>query len=95
MQIAQYFEFRFAHDDESGACELFYWRDRNREVDFVVRAGRTLTAIEVKSGRGREAQSGLATFQAAFPSSRVMLVGGDGIAIEDLLEKPVERWVKR
>jgi predicted AAA+ superfamily ATPase len=34
-----------------GECELFYWRERNREVDFVVRAGRTLTAIEVKSGR--------------------------------------------
>ncbi len=27
-----------------GQCELFYWRDRNREVDFVARAGRSLTA---------------------------------------------------
>src|SRR5439155_8606111 len=27
-----------------GACELFYWRERNREVDFVVRAGRTVIA---------------------------------------------------
>src|SRR5947208_7340798 len=34
-----------------GACELFYWRERNREVDFVVRAGRTVIAIAVKSGR--------------------------------------------
>ncbi|HZL05645.1 MAG TPA: ATP-binding protein, partial [Coriobacteriia bacterium] len=34
-----------------GVCEVFYWRDRNREVDFVVRAGRALVAIEVKSGR--------------------------------------------
>ena len=25
-----------------GECELFYWRERNREVDFVVRAGRTV-----------------------------------------------------
>jgi predicted AAA+ superfamily ATPase len=35
-------------------CELFYWRESNREVDFVARAGRTLTAIEVKSGRSRD-----------------------------------------
>ena len=32
-------------------CEVFYWRERSREVDFVVRSGRLLTAIEVKSGR--------------------------------------------
>lgn len=29
-----------------GRCELFYWRERNKEVDFVVKAGRHLTAIE-------------------------------------------------
>ena len=27
----------------TGECSLFYWRDRNREVDFVVQAGRALT----------------------------------------------------
>src|SRR5205807_8790309 len=37
-----------------GECELFYWREGSREVDFVVRVGRTLTAIEVKSGRTRD-----------------------------------------
>ncbi len=30
----------------AGSCEPFYWRDRNREVDFVARAGKTVTAIE-------------------------------------------------
>jgi predicted AAA+ superfamily ATPase len=34
----------------SGDCELFYWRDGNREVDFVARRGRVVTAIEVKTG---------------------------------------------
>ncbi|MYA34325.1 MAG: DUF4143 domain-containing protein [Gemmatimonadales bacterium] len=32
-------------------CEVYYWRDRGREVDFVLRAGSVLTALEVKSGR--------------------------------------------
>src|SRR6266511_2172138 len=40
-----------ANATAAGECELFYWRDRNREVDFVVRAGRAVTAIEVKMAR--------------------------------------------
>ncbi|MBI2749583.1 MAG: ATP-binding protein [Burkholderiales bacterium] len=77
----------------AGACELFYWRDRNREVDFVVRSGRTVTAIEVKSGRSREAQPGLAAFAEAFKPRRNLLVGGDGIALEEFLARPVEHWI--
>lgn len=79
----------------TGVCELFYWRDRNREVDFVTRAGRTVTAIEVKSGRTREALPGTEAFVAAFTSQspRRLLVGGDGIAVEEFLLKPVEHWV--
>lgn len=76
-----------------GACELFYWRERNREVDFVVRAGRTVTAIEVKSGRSRDAQPGLAAFAAAFKAKRKLLVGGDGIPVEEFLGAPAEQWV--
>ena len=78
----------------AGECELFYWRDRNREVDFVVRAGRRLTAIEVKSGRTRDAQPGLAAFAEAFETKRTLLVGGDGIPVEEFLARPVEHWVK-
>ncbi len=42
----------------AGECELSYWRERNHEVDFVVQAGRRLTAIEVKSGRTPQAHAG-------------------------------------
>jgi len=28
--------------------ELFYWRERGREVDFVLRSGKTVVVIEVK-----------------------------------------------
>jgi predicted AAA+ superfamily ATPase len=78
----------------TGVCEVFYWRDRNREVDFVVRAGRALTAIEVKSARTRDAHPGLASFVAAFRPKRTLLVGGDGIPVEEFLLQPVEHWVK-
>jgi predicted AAA+ superfamily ATPase len=78
----------------TGVCELYYWRDRNREVDFVVRKGRELTAIEVKSDRAHEAQPGLAAFAEAFKPRRQLLVGGDGIALEEFLRHPVEHWIK-
>jgi uncharacterized protein len=79
----------------TGVCELFYWRDGGLEVDFVVRAGRRVTAIEVKSGRRRGRLSGLAAFSAAFRPDRKLLVGGDGIPVESFLERPVEHWVRR
>jgi hypothetical protein len=53
-----------ANAGAAGLCEVFYWRDRNREVDFVVRAGKTITAIEVKSGRKRESLPGIEAFSS-------------------------------
>jgi hypothetical protein len=75
-----------------GSCELFYWRDRNREVDFVVRSGESLTAIEVKSGRSRGTMPGMAAFATAFRPTRTLLVGSGGIALDEFLGQPVEYW---
>lgn len=76
-----------------GECTLYYWRERNHEVDFIVQAGRRLTAIEVKSGRAPQAHPGTAAFAQAFKPQRSLLVGGDGIALEDFLMQPVAHWV--
>jgi predicted AAA+ superfamily ATPase len=78
----------------TGECALYYWRERGREVDFVVRAGRGLVAIEVKSGRAPQAHPGIAAFSAAFKPRRTLLVGGDGIAIEEFLAQPVANWLR-
>ena len=75
-------------------CKLYYWRERSREVDFVVRAGGRLTAIEVKSGRARHRPAGMAAFADAFGATRKLLVGGDGIDVETFLSKPVAHWLK-
>ncbi len=79
----------------AGTCEVFYWRDRNREVDFVARAGKSLIAIEVKGGRKHDSLPGMAAFAAAFRPTRKLLVGGDGIAVEEFLSRPVADWLKR
>lgn len=80
--------------DQHGKDELFYWRERNCEVDFVVRAERTVTGIEVKSGRRRETPAGMDGFADSFKGVRRLLVGGDGITLEEFLAKPVEHWVR-
>ena len=77
-----------------GECELFYWRDGNREVDFVARKGRVVTTIEVKTGRARDTLPGLSAFAAAFKPKRQLLIGGDGIALEAFLRSPVTHWLK-
>ncbi len=78
----------------AGECELFYWRERNQEVDFVVKSGRRLVAIEVKSGRAPHAHPGIAAFAAAYRPQRSLLIGGDGVAVEEFLARPVSHWVQ-
>lgn len=77
----------------AGECELYYWRDRGQEVDFVLRRGLVLVAIEVKSGRAPQAHPGIAAFTAAFKPKRSLLVGADGIAVEEFLARPVKDWL--
>ena len=77
----------------TGDIELYYWRDGTHEVDFVVRHGRRLTAIEVKSGRAPRVHAGTEAFRAAFKTHRSLLVGGDGISVEEFLIRPVLEWV--
>jgi predicted AAA+ superfamily ATPase len=70
-----------------------YWRDRNREVDFVLQQGKHLAAIEVKSGRRRDSLPGMEAFGAQFSPKRQLLVGGQGIPLEDFLSKPAAYWL--
>ena len=76
-----------------GECNLHYWRERNHEVDFIVQTERGLTAIEVKSGRSPQAHTGTAAFVKAFKPKRTLLVGGDGVSLEEFLSQPVAHWI--
>jgi len=76
------------------AWQVTYWREGNTEVDFVVTQGREVWALEVKSGRpGR--LSGLAAFRARYPRSRALLVGGDGIPLDDFFARSPSDFLTR
>jgi predicted AAA+ superfamily ATPase len=74
--------------------ELFYWAGNNRELDFVLRRGKKLVAIEVKSGRKKQGLPGIEAFSKEFPVTKKLLVGTGGIRIEDFLLTPPEAWLE-
>jgi hypothetical protein len=78
----------------AGQGELTYWRDRDREIDFVFRSGRKLLALEVKSGRARVNLGGATAFATQHKPDRLFLVGGDGIPLESFLSRPVTDWIR-
>ena len=78
----------------AGACELFYWRERNHEMDFVVRAGRRLLAIEVKSGRSIDTHARHGGVHGRVQTAQhTLLVGGDGTPLEEFLTCDVAHWI--
>ena len=66
-------------------CDLFYWREDNEEVDFVLRRADKLLAIEVKSGK-RQSNSGLSTFRQMYNPQHSLVVGGQVLPLEDLFK---------
>jgi len=73
--------------------ELFYWREGDKEVDFVIRSGKKLLAIEVKSGRAKGALSGMSAFSKAYAPQHKLLIGKDGISIEKFLKSDLSEWL--
>lgn len=68
--------------------KLYYWRERDEEVDFIVEYNRRCIAIEVKSGR-RTANNGLSLFRQQFHPTSAFVVGSGGIAVEDFLRADI------
>ena len=65
--------------------ELYYWRERSNEVDFVLKKGSRLLAIEVKTGVRSDGRRGLEAFSEKFKPHREILVGGKGMPLVDFL----------
>ncbi|HIJ88537.1 MAG TPA: ATP-binding protein [Desulfuromonadales bacterium] len=70
-----------------------YWREGDHEVDFVIARGRDIWAIEVKSGRSGKA-AGLKRFRDRYPEAKTLLVGAQGIPLEEFFTKSVVRLIE-
>lgn len=74
-------------------ANIFYWREDNQEVDFVVKLNNKIIAIEVKSGKKFKAPSGLEKFSHYFPVNAKLLIGSGGIPIDIFLKTPLEHFI--
>jgi hypothetical protein len=74
--------------------EVYYWNEGSSEVDYILAKGKQLTTIEVKSQPGTAKISGMASFCKQFPINKQLIVGGQGIALEDFLSKPAAHWLE-
>lgn len=77
--------------------ELFYLRERDREVDYVVKKGNVLTGIEVKSGRLDKSPAALSFFQKKYKNSKTIIIsnsaepkiaGIKNISLSNFFENP-------
>jgi predicted AAA+ superfamily ATPase len=62
--------------------DLYYWRQRDDEVDFVLSSPNSLWGIEVKSSRMKNPK-GLGVFMRRYPRAKPFIVGGNGMPLED------------
>jgi predicted AAA+ superfamily ATPase len=75
--------YLLARGQEEG-FEVYWWRERNYEVDFVIKKGNQLTAIEVKSGRVKGV-GGSFIFKQQYPNALSLIVGSVNCGLEDFL----------
>jgi predicted AAA+ superfamily ATPase len=71
---------------------LHYWREGEKEVDFVLEHKGSLIGLEVKSSYpNANKMSGMSEFAKQFNPQKMLLVGASGIPVADFLKiNPIE-----
>ncbi len=70
--------------------EVFYWRERCDEVDFVLRKDKSVVAIEVK-GNAEKNTAGLDKFRKMFSPTAAFVVGDGGVPLEEFLKMDLRK----
>jgi hypothetical protein len=70
--------------------KVFYWTERDKEVDFIVQRSQDILALEVKTGNDSHAP-GLKTFLSRYPEAKPVRIGGRGadLSVEQFLESGI------
>jgi predicted AAA+ superfamily ATPase len=69
----------------SSRFQVYYWREGNYEVDFVLKYCGKVIGIEIKSGQAQRT-SGMQVFQKTQKPDRVILVGDDSLPWQEFLQ---------
>ena len=74
--------------------KLYYWRERDKEVDFVIEHRGRLAAIEVKLVTGGSTSAGLHEFCKRHPEAKQWLVGSESLPLGEFLQQPAPYWTR-
>jgi predicted AAA+ superfamily ATPase len=61
---------------------IHYWNNGQKEVDYVLRKGSTLQALEVKSGHNLSNVSGLDAFVKQYGQAQPLVIGTGGMPLD-------------
>jgi predicted AAA+ superfamily ATPase len=64
---------------------VYYWREQNQEVDFVLEKKGKVIGLEVKSGV-TQSSLGMSAFKKAFNPDKILLIGNSGLPWQDFLK---------
>jgi predicted AAA+ superfamily ATPase len=85
--------YLLARSKEEG-FEVYWWRERSHEVDFVIKKGSAVTAIEVKSGRVRKID-GSNEFLKRYPGAFRLIVGSSNCGLKEFLSGQCDLFNKK
>ncbi len=63
-------------------------------MDFVVRKGKKILGIEIKSGKRPRAMAGLEEFSKIQRGLKTLVVGGSEVSLQEFLETPLLEWLE-
>jgi predicted AAA+ superfamily ATPase len=67
----------------NSGMEIFYWRERNREVDFILKKEDKIIALEIKSGKKKAALTGIEEFSKKYDTHKKLLLGKGGLELKE------------
>ncbi len=70
--------------------KIYYWKEGSKEVDFILRKGHSLLAIEIKDVKKTLVTPGIEAFCQNIQSTKKLIVGKGGLSVEELLSSPLE-----
>ena len=73
--------------------DVFYWKEGGREIDFILRLGEKIVTFEIDSEPLKHKLYAREDFARRFHPHRQLLIGSQGIPVEEFLLTPPEEWL--
>lgn len=73
---------------------IYYWKDNNRSVDFIIRKDDDLIVIEVNSANKGKNNQGIEVFKQKYQPKNTIFVGEEGISVEEFLLTPLKDFLQ-